>query len=66
MVVGAERGGSATGHNDSRITTTGAWLRRYKVDELPQLINVVKGEMSLVGPRPEVEEHTSVYGRKSG
>ena len=61
MVPDAERSGTATGHNDSRITTAGSWLRRYKLDELPQLINVLKGEMSLVGPRPEVEEHTSVY-----
>ena len=61
MVPDAERRGSATGHNDSRITTAGSWLRRYKLDELPQLINVLNGEMSLVGPRPEVEEHTSTY-----
>jgi lipopolysaccharide/colanic/teichoic acid biosynthesis glycosyltransferase len=57
----AEAGGTATAHNDSRITAAGSWLRRYKIDELPQLINVLQGEMSLVGPRPEVEEHTSVY-----
>lgn len=62
MVVDAERlGGTATAHNDFRITTVGRFIRRYKIDELPQLINVIKGEMSLVGPRPEVQEHTACY-----
>jgi lipopolysaccharide/colanic/teichoic acid biosynthesis glycosyltransferase len=61
MVPDAESGGTATGHDDPRITGVGRWLRRYKLDELPQLFNVLKGEMSLVGPRPEVEEHTSAY-----
>jgi lipopolysaccharide/colanic/teichoic acid biosynthesis glycosyltransferase len=61
MARDAEAGGTATAHQDARITRLGSWLRRYKIDELPQLINVLKGEMSLVGPRPEVEEHTSVY-----
>ena len=54
-------GSTATGHNDPRITRVGRYIRRYKLDELPQLINVIRGEMSIVGPRPEVEEHTSVY-----
>ena len=61
MVVGAERMGTATAHRDPRITRVGFYLRRFKLDELPQLINVLKGEMSLVGPRPEVEEHTMAY-----
>lgn len=65
MVPDAElKGGTATAHRDPRITRVGHWLRHYKLDELPQLINVLKGEMSLVGPRPEVAEHTSVYSEE--
>ena len=47
--------------DDPRITRSGKFLRRYKLDELPQIINVVKGEMSLVGPRPEVPRYVSLY-----
>ena len=62
MVVDAEAiGSTATAHNDPRITRIGGFIRKYKIDEFPQLINVLKGEMSLVGPRPEVEEHTRCY-----
>jgi lipopolysaccharide/colanic/teichoic acid biosynthesis glycosyltransferase len=47
--------------NDNRITKVGYFLRKYKLDELPQLINILKGEMSVVGPRPEVRKYVDMY-----
>jgi lipopolysaccharide/colanic/teichoic acid biosynthesis glycosyltransferase len=62
MVMNAEADGPAiTSENDLRITRVGQILRRTKVDELPQLINVLIGEMSLVGPRPEDPRYVSLY-----
>lgn len=62
MVTNAEKHGmQITVGKDSRITRSGAFLRRYKLDELPQLIDVVIGTMSLVGPRPEVPKYVAYY-----
>ena len=54
-----------TPKDDPRISCLGRWLRRYRLDELPQLINVHRGEMNLVGPRPEAPSHTLAYGRQA-
>jgi len=57
----ADKAGKLTIGKDPRITRSGAFIRKYKLDEFPQFINVLKGEMSIVGPRPEVEEYVRLY-----
>lgn len=65
MVDDAEAlGGSCTSDDDFRITSIGRRLRKYKLDELPQLINVLRGEMSFVGPRPEVQQYVSMFSEE--
>ena len=62
MYVNAhEKGLLTVGGKDNRITAIGFYLRKYKLDELPQLVNVLKGEMSMVGPRPEVKKYVDLY-----
>jgi lipopolysaccharide/colanic/teichoic acid biosynthesis glycosyltransferase len=61
MYVNSEKLGKITIGKDKRITNFGKWLRKYKIDELPQLIDVFIGDMSIVGPRPEVKEYVDIY-----
>ncbi|MGN6569262.1 MAG: sugar transferase [Flavipsychrobacter sp.] len=61
MYVDADKRGLLTVGKDARITSAGHYLRKYKLDELPQLFNVLMGDMSIVGPRPEVKKYVDLY-----
>jgi len=65
MSTGSDKKGLLTvGENDNRITKIGYYLRKFKIDELPQLFNVFFGTMSLVGPRPEVRKYVNLYNKE--
>ncbi len=65
MTVGADKKGLLTiSETDSRITKVGKFIRKYKLDEFAQLLNVLKGDMSLVGPRPEVRKYVDMYNNE--
>jgi len=65
MVVNADKiGGPSTADDDPRLLKIGKFLRKYKLDEIPQLINVLKGEMSFVGPRPEVPFYVNMFSEE--
>lgn len=65
MRVGSDKTGLLTvGEKDPRITKSGSYIRKFKLDEFPQLINVLRGEMSIVGPRPEVPKYVALYNEE--
>lgn len=65
MIVNAEKvGGPSTSADDPRMTRIGGFMRKYKIDELPQFINILKGDMSFVGPRPEVPSEVETYTKE--
>ena len=65
MIVNADESGvDSTAVNDNRITSLGNFIRKYKIDELPNIFNILKGEMSFVGPRPNVKRETDLYTKE--
>ena len=65
MVLDADEiGGPSTAENDARFTKIGRFIRKYKFDEMPQFFNVLKGDMSIIGPRPQVKLYTDLYSEK--
>jgi lipopolysaccharide/colanic/teichoic acid biosynthesis glycosyltransferase len=64
MRSGSDKKGLITVGKDNRTTKVGRFIRQYKLDELPQLINILKNEMSVVGPRPEVEKYVKLYSKE--
>jgi len=64
MKVGSDKSSITVGDNDSRVTSIGKILRKLKIDELPQLINVLKGEMTFVGPRPDTSKYVEYYKKE--
>ncbi|NOQ71254.1 MAG: sugar transferase [Crocinitomix sp.] len=64
MRPNSDQAGQITIGNDSRVTRVGRFIRRFKIDEVPQLINILKGDMSVVGPRPEVPKYVQLYSQE--
>jgi lipopolysaccharide/colanic/teichoic acid biosynthesis glycosyltransferase len=64
MAIGSDKGSQITVGNDSRVTRIGHFIRKYKIDEVPQLINILKGDMSVIGPRPEVKKYVDLYNKE--
>ena len=61
MRVNSDKSGQLTVGNDSRVTKSGRFIRKFKIDEFPQLLNIIVGQMSIVGPRPEVPKYVAMY-----